>query len=112
MQLPIYQVDAFSDKVFGGKDPYQLPPLGDKPLYHTKPSNNIGEQGHQVYRSFEKVVKRTINQRVHGTDDEQVLHSEIYFSASALMTLQKKTGRHCCLCNHQTFQTCLTLTMR
>ena len=44
-----------NDKVFEGKsliltgDPGQLPPVADKPLYHAKPSNAVGEQGCQAY---------------------------------------------------------------
>lgn len=38
-------------------DPGQLPPVGDKPLYLAKPSNDVGEQGFQAYRMFEKVVR-------------------------------------------------------
>mgnify|MGYP001793853092 CR=1 FL=1 len=48
----------------------QLPPEDDKPLYHSKPSNQIGEQGFEVYRSFDKVVKQIINQRVQGKDPQ------------------------------------------
>ena len=46
---------GFNDKVFGGisliltGDPDQLPPVADKPLYHAKPSNAVGEQGYQAY---------------------------------------------------------------
>ena len=49
-------------------DPGQLPPVGDKPL---QPSHEVGEQGYQVYRMFDKVVKLTMNQRVEGTNLEQ-----------------------------------------
>jgi hypothetical protein len=44
------QAVGCNDKVFGGKsliltgDPGQLPPVADKPLYHAKPSNAVGEQ--------------------------------------------------------------------
>ena len=47
------QATGYNDKVFGGKsliltgDPGQLPPVADKPLYHAKPSNAVGEQGFQ-----------------------------------------------------------------
>ena len=64
------QATGYKDKVFGGKsliltgDPGQLPPVADKTLYHAKPSNAVGEQGHQAYHMFEKVVKLTVNQRV------------------------------------------------
>ena len=72
------QATGSNDKVFGGKsliltgDPGQLPPVADKPLYHARPSNAVGEQGHQAYHMFDKVVKLTVNQRVQGMTSEQV----------------------------------------
>ena len=72
------QATGFNDKVFGGKsliltgDPGQLPLVADKPLYHAKPSNAVGEQGHQAYHMFEKVVKLTVNQHVQGMTSKQV----------------------------------------
>ncbi|CAB4012964.1 Hypothetical predicted protein [Paramuricea clavata] len=45
------QATGYNDKVFGGKsliltgDPGQLPPVADKPLYHARPTNAVGEQG-------------------------------------------------------------------
>ncbi|XP_028394482.1 uncharacterized protein LOC114518676 [Dendronephthya gigantea] len=63
--------------VLGGKsfiltgDPGQLPPVADKALYHPKPSTAIADQGYQTYRTFEKVVKLTVNQRVQGASIEQ-----------------------------------------
>ena len=72
------QATGSNDKVFGGKsliltgDPGQLPPVADKPLYHAKPSNAVGEQGYQAYHMFDKVVKLTVNQRVQGMTSEQV----------------------------------------
>ena len=72
------QATGYNDKVFGGKsliltgDPGQLPPVADKPLYHAKPSNAVGEQGFQAYDMFDKVVKLTVNQRVQGMTPEQV----------------------------------------
>ena len=72
------QATGYNDKVFGGKsliltgDPGQLPPVADKPLYHAKPSNAVGEQGYQAYHMFDKVVKLTVNQRVQGMTTEQV----------------------------------------
>ncbi|CAB4011401.1 ATP-dependent DNA helicase PIF1 [Paramuricea clavata] len=72
------QATGYNDKVFGGKsliltgDPGQLPPVADKPLYHARPSNAVGEQGHQAYHMFDKVVKLTVNQRVQGMTSEQV----------------------------------------
>ena len=52
-------------------DPGQLPPVADKLLYHSQPSNAIGEQGYLTYRMFDKVVKLTVNQRVQGCSSEQ-----------------------------------------
>ncbi len=72
------QATGCNDRVFGGKsliltgDPGQLPPVADKPLYHAKPSNAIGEQGYQAYHLFDKVVKLTVNQRVQGMTSEQI----------------------------------------
>ena len=72
------QATGSNDKVFGGKsliltgDPGQLPPVADKALYHARPSNPVGEQGHQAYHMFDKVVKLTVNQRVQGMTSEQV----------------------------------------
>ena len=72
------QATGYNDKAFGGKsliltgDPGQLPPVADKPLYHAKPSNAVGEQGYQAYHMFDKVVKLTVNQRVQGMTPEQI----------------------------------------
>ena len=49
------QATGISDEVFGGLsiilfvDPGQLPPVADKPLYHSKPTSSVGEQGHLAY---------------------------------------------------------------
>jgi len=53
-------------------DPAQLPPVADKPLYHAKPSGVMGEQGHLAYLMFDKVVQLSQNQRVQGSNLEQV----------------------------------------
>jgi hypothetical protein len=72
------QATDYNDKLFGGKsliltgDPGQLPPVADKPLYHTKPSNAVGEQGYEAYHMFDKVVKLTVNQRMQGMTSEQI----------------------------------------
>ena len=77
------QATGFYDKVFGGKsliltgDPGQLPPVADKPLYHSKPSGALGGQGHQAYRMFDKVIKLTVNQRVQGMISDQVLFRDL-----------------------------------
>ena len=71
------QATGLGDKMFGRMslilvgDPGQLPPVADKPLYHAKPSNDIGLQGCIAYMMFDKVVKLTVNQRVHGASNEQ-----------------------------------------
>ena len=72
------QATGYNDKVFGGisliltGDLGQLPPVADKPLYHSKPSNAVGEQGFQAYHMFDKVVTLTVNQCVQGMTPEQV----------------------------------------
>lgn len=72
------QATDLTDELFGGKsiilvgDPGQLPPLGDKPFYHSKPSTSLQEQGHLAYLMFDTVVKLTINQRVQGYSPEKV----------------------------------------
>ena len=64
------QATGLKDSLFGGKsiiligDPAQLPPVADKPLYHEKPSNPIGQQGYLPYKMFDKVVILNVNQRV------------------------------------------------
>ena len=53
-------------------DPAQLPPVADKPLYHSKPAGALGEQGYLAYLMFTKVIKLSVNQRVQGSDVRQV----------------------------------------
>ena len=71
------QATGYHNHVLGRKsfiltgDPGQLLPVGDKPLYHPQPSNAIAEQGYQTYRTFDKVVKLIVNQRVQGASIEQ-----------------------------------------
>ena len=71
------QATGYHNHVLGRKsfiltgDPGQLPPVGDKPLYHPQPSNVMAEQGYQTYRMFDKVVKLIVNQRVQGASIEQ-----------------------------------------
>ena len=77
------QTTACYNKLLGGKslilfgDPGQLPPVADKPLYHAKSSNGVGEQGYQTYRMFDQVVKLTVNQRVQGMSSEQVTFRDL-----------------------------------
>ena len=49
----------------------QRPPVGDRPLYHTSPSSQLGEQAYFVYHLFNKVILLTENNRVTGTDPNQ-----------------------------------------
>lgn len=66
-----------SDKPFGGisiilvGDIAQLPPVGDKVLYHKKPSGEIGTMGFCMYRKFTTIVKLTVNERSKGNNTEQ-----------------------------------------
>ena len=77
------QATGLNDEAFGGKsivlvgDPAQLPPVADKPLYHSKPSNALQEQGHLAYFMFNTVVKLKINQRVQGSTPEQTKFREL-----------------------------------
>ena len=71
------QATGLTNDLFGSKsiilvgDPAQLPPVADKPLYHSNPSCSIQEQGHLAYFMFNNVVKLTVNQRVQGLSPEQ-----------------------------------------
>jgi len=77
------QATGLKQQLFGGKsiiligDPAQLPPVGDKPLHHSLPSNAVGEQGYFAYLMFNKVVVLTVNQRVKGSDPGQISFREL-----------------------------------
>ena len=79
------QATGIQDQIFGGisfiffGDPAQLPPVGDKPLYHSMPSGIIAEQGHLAYLMFNKVpvVKLSVNQRVRGKDTAQCIFRDL-----------------------------------
>ena len=79
------QVTGFLDKLLGGKslilfgDPGQLPPVGDKPLFHSQPSSEIGKQGYFAYMMFDKVIKLKENQRVSGVTEEQIAFRDFLF---------------------------------
>ena len=49
----------------------QLPPVGDKTLYHSLPKPEKQMQGLLLCHEFKNVVKLTGNQRVQGSDIEQ-----------------------------------------
>lgn len=71
------QATGRTDTTFGGisvilvGDIAQLPPVGDKPLYHSLPKTEKRMQGLLLYHEFNKVVKLTVNQRVQGSTIEQ-----------------------------------------
>ena len=71
------QATGLKQEIFGGKsiiligDTGQLPLVGNKPLFHSKPSNYIGQQGFIAYSMFNKVVALTKNQRVVRTESDQ-----------------------------------------
>ena len=77
------EATGISDEVFGHLsiilfgDPAQLPPVADKPLYHSKPTSSIGEQGHLAYLMFTNVIKLSVNQRVQGSNPEQSQFREL-----------------------------------
>ena len=77
------QATGISDEVFGHLslilfgDPAQLPPVADRPLYHSKPTSSIGEQGHLAYLMFTNVIKLSVNQRVQGSNQEQSQFREL-----------------------------------
>ena len=52
-------------------DPAQLPPVADKPLYHSIPSNDIGEEGYFIYHMFQTVIQLTENHRVAGNNNKK-----------------------------------------
>ena len=77
------QATGLTDQLFGGmsiilvSDPAQLPPVADKPLYHSKPSITLQEQGHLAYFMFNTVVKLTLNQRVKGSNPLQATYRNL-----------------------------------
>ena len=83
METVVSQATGLHEILFGGKsvilfgDPAKLPPVGDKPLYHSKPSSAIAEQGYCAYQMFDKVVILTVNQRVFGSELDQILFKQL-----------------------------------
>ena len=70
------QASGLTDVLFGGYslilvgDLAKLPPVSDKPLYHSLPENTTALMGHLAYRKIETVVKLTQNQRVTNHDQD------------------------------------------
>lgn len=79
------QLSGANEILFGGKsiilirDPAQLPPVSDKPLCHAKPSHPVGEQGYYAYMMFNHVVILTVDQRVKGTNPDQIFFRDFLF---------------------------------
>ena len=77
------QATGLKNKLFGGKslilfgDPGQLPAVGDRPLYHSRPSNEIAEQGFLAYKMFNNVVILDVNRRVDGNSHDQTIFRSI-----------------------------------
>lgn len=44
----------------------QLPPVGDRPLYHSMPKTDKQIQGYFVYRQFKQVIELKVNHGVNG----------------------------------------------
>ena len=72
------QAAGHKDDVLGGKsvilvgDPAQLPSVGDKCLYHSRPTSAAGEEGNFVSSLFDDVVELDQNHRVNGCIPEQL----------------------------------------
>jgi len=72
MNIQCWDKDFF--QVFGDislillGDPAQSSPVADKPLYHSKPTGALGDQGHLACLVFSKVIKLSVKQRVQGSD--------------------------------------------
>ena len=88
------QATGLANQSFGGLsvivvgDIAQLPPVGDKPLYHSMPKTDKQIQGHLMYQQFKKVVALTVNLRVNGNSSEQHLFRDLLLRARFSISLQ------------------------
>ena len=55
------------------------PPVGDKPLYHSQPTNEVGEQGYFAYMMFDKLIELTVNQQVCGESIQRCIFRDLLF---------------------------------
>ena len=114
------QSSGAKERLFGGKsiiligDPAQLPPVCAKPLYHAKPSNPVGEQGYYAYMMFTNVVTLSVNQRVKGSDPEQIVFRDFLLHLRHGETTKEDwqlllTRQPSCATNHDQFKTATRL---
>ena len=77
------QATGCKDRILSGKsliligDICQLPPVGERVLYHGYPRNDTSQQGYILYHLFNKVIWLTSNERVTGCTENQHLFREL-----------------------------------
>ena len=81
------QATGAINKPFGGLsvilvgDIAQLPPVLDKPLYHSLPQTDKQLQGSLMYKQFNQVVNLTVNHRVDGKSEDQCQFRDLLLRA-------------------------------